>query len=99
MALANPQSVMDLVQVKLPNTDAYSSIRGINGGVGLAVCVSLTYLIRYHLRTGLGFLCLFWGSYALARAVTMLVEGPLGAFDNQWIVIETIFFGIAVGLF
>ena len=45
MAMANPQSVMDLVQVQLPNTDAYSSIRGIYGGVGLVIITQLIYLL------------------------------------------------------
>ena len=31
MAFANPQSVMDLVQVQLSNNDAFSSIRGVYG--------------------------------------------------------------------
>lgn len=37
MAFSNPQSVMDLVQVQLPNPDAFSSIRGAYGGVGLTL--------------------------------------------------------------
>ena len=48
MAFLNPQSVMDLVSVKLTNTDAYSSIRGIYGGVGMTLVISLLYLIRNH---------------------------------------------------
>ncbi|MEJ8803899.1 DUF4345 family protein, partial [Pontibacter sp. H249] len=37
MAFASPQSVMDLVNVQLNNTDAFSSIRGVYGGVGMTL--------------------------------------------------------------
>src|SRR5687767_13793235 len=80
MAFANPQDVMDLVGVKLPNTDAYSSIRGVYGGVGLTIFISLIYLMRSNARQTLSFLAVLWGSYALSRAITIAVEGPLGAF-------------------
>ena len=43
MAFQNPQAVMDLVSVKLNNTDAYSSIRGVYGGVGVTIFISLLY--------------------------------------------------------
>jgi hypothetical protein len=44
MAFVNPQSVMDLVQVKLANNDAYSSIRGVYGGAGMTLVIALIYL-------------------------------------------------------
>lgn len=96
MAFVNPQSVMDLVSVKLNNNDAYSSIRGIYGGVGLTIVISLLYLIRKNMRYALLFLTLLWGLYAASRLITILVEGPLGAFGNQWIVTESVLCGIAV---
>lgn len=45
MAFGDPQAVMDLVHVKLDNTDAYSSIRGVYGGVGIAILGVLLYLV------------------------------------------------------
>jgi hypothetical protein len=99
MAFINPQSVMDLVAVNLQNTDAYSSIRGIYGGAGMAMVVLLMYLLRNNHQIALFFLTMLWGLYALSRLITIFVEGPLGAFGSQWIVIETIFFIIALVLF
>ena len=98
MAFLNPQSVMDLVSVKLTNTDAYSSIRGIYGGVGMTLVISLLYLIRNHANEALLFLTFLWGLYAISRLITILVEGPLGQFGNQWIVTETILCAIALVL-
>lgn len=96
MAFVNPQSVMDLVSVKLTNNDAYSSIRGIYGGVGMTIVFSLLYLIRNHVKEALLFLTLLWGLYAISRLITILAEGPLGEFGNQWIVTETVFCAIAI---
>lgn len=99
MAFASPQAVMDLVQVKLENTDAFSSIRGVYGGVGMALVVSLVYLAVKAPRKGLQFLMLLWGFYALSRIITIFAEGTLGAFGTQWLIIETVFFILAAGLF
>lgn len=92
MAFADPQQVMDLVGVHLPNTDAYSSIRGVYGGVGLCLFISLLYLMRTNIQQGLGFLCLLWGLYAVSRIITIFTEGTLGDFGTQWLVIEGILF-------
>lgn len=83
MAFFNPQSVMDLVNVQLGNTDAFSSIRGVYGGVGLALCIALVYLLRNNLTMGLAFLSLIWGLYAVSRIITVFAEGMLGAFGTQ----------------
>ncbi len=91
MAFGNPQSVMDLVGVKLPNTDAFSSIRGVYGGVGLTLSISIVYLLIKQLRHGLVFLTMLWGFYAISRLITIAKEGSLGAFGTQWLTIETIF--------
>ncbi len=96
MAFVRPQSVMDLVGVTLPNTDAVSSIRGIYGGAGLTIVIMLVYLSQKNIREALGFLVLLWGFYAISRAITQINEGPLGAFGSQWIVIESLFCGIAL---
>lgn len=98
MAFASPQAVMDLVQVQLTNTDAFSSIRGVYGGVGLALGISLLYLMVKDTRKGLAFLCLLWGFYAASRIITIFVEGRLGDFGTQWLVTESVLFGLAAGL-
>ena len=98
MAFLNPQSVMDLVSVKLTNTDAYGSIRGIYGGVGMTLVISLLYLIRSHAKEALLFLTLLWSLYAFSRLITILVEGPLVEFGNQWIITETVLSCIAIVL-
>jgi len=99
MAFSDPQSVMDLVEVKLGNTDAYSSIRGIYGGAGLAIVISLVYLMWKEYQKGLSFLALLWGLYALCRLITIGKEGALGDFGTQWLYIESIFFCISLLLF
>lgn len=91
LGLINPQSVMDLVGVTLPNNDAISSIRGIYGGVGISICIALIYVGIYHVKEGLVFLSIFWGSYTVSRLITSVVEGALGEFGSTWIVIEGFF--------
>lgn len=98
MAFFSPQMVMDLVQVKLPNNDAYSSIRGVYGGVGLTIVISLVYLLVKDKKAGLGFLTMLWGFYALSRIITLLNEGPLGDFGNKWLSIESVLFACSLGL-
>ena len=95
MAFSSPQAVMDLVAVELTNTDAFSSIRGVYGGVGLTLFISLIYLVRQDFQRGLAFLSLLWGLYALSRIITIFTEGALGAFGTQWLLTETVFFAIA----
>jgi hypothetical protein len=89
LSLINPQSTMDLVNVTLDNTDAISSIRGIYGGLGLAIISALGYLYIKNINLVTRFLTLFWFSYAVSRLITLLVDGPLGDFGNQWIAIES----------
>lgn len=95
MAFANPQSVMDLVQVKLTNTDAFSSIRGVYGGVGFTLFAAILFMAWKEVRRGLVFLMLLWGSYALSRLLTICIEGSLGAFGTQWLITESALFAIA----
>lgn len=99
MAFSNPQAVMDLVAVQLNNTDAFSSIRGVYGGVGLTLFISLIYLVRQDFQSGLAFLSLLWGFYALSRIITIFTEGALGAFGTQWLLTEAVFFSIAFLLY
>jgi hypothetical protein len=98
MAMLSPQKVMDLVQVSLTNNDALSSIRGVYGGVGLTITCSLVYLSIKDVRKGLAFTSILWGSYAASRLITLLVDGPLGAFGTQWLTIESLLFVVAIGL-
>lgn len=99
MAFHDPQSVMALVQVELQNNDAYSSIRGIYGGVGLSIVLMLVHLLKHNKQWALYFLMVMWGLYAVSRIMTILMEGPLGDFGSQWLVIECLFCGIAALLY
>lgn len=92
MAFFSPQMVMQLVNVELNNNDALSSIRGVYGGVGLAIFISLVYLVIHEIEKGIQFLCLLWGAYALSRIMTIFLEGPLNDFGSQWLVIESVLF-------
>lgn len=96
LAMVDPQKVMDLVQVNLPNTDTYSSIRGVYGGVGLTIFITLIYLLVKNPIQGLSFLVIFWGFYALSRVMTILMDGHLGDFGIQWLMIEFLFFLIGL---
>jgi hypothetical protein len=96
MAFISPQSVMDLVGVQLPNTDAFSSIRGVYGGVGLAIVIALIYLLGKQPQEAIMFLALVWGLYALSRLITIFAEGALGNFGTQWIITETVLFLFAI---
>lgn len=96
MAFIDPQQVMSLVHVNLGNNDAYSSIRGVYGGVGISICVVIIYLSTQSLMKGLSFLSLFWGLYALSRIITIFAEGSLGSFGQQWLIIECSFTLIAL---
>lgn len=99
MAFNNPQTVMNLIQVKLTTTDAYSSIRGVYGGVGITIFISLLYLLKNDVRLALLFLCMLWGFYACSRICTIVIEGKLGNFGSQWLLIESILFIIALVLY
>jgi Domain of unknown function (DUF4345) len=98
MAFSNPQAVMDLVNVKLTNTDAFSSIRGVYGGVGLTIFITFVYLGFRDQTKGLIFAAILWGLYAVSRLVTIFSEGPLGDFGNQWLTIESILCMLALVL-
>jgi hypothetical protein len=98
MAFVSPQAVMDLVSVQLTNTDAFSSIRGVYGGVGLTIAVAVIYLMAKKKQEAIMFLALLWGLYALSRLITIFSEGALGAFGRQWIITETVLFVLAIVL-
>lgn len=99
MAFYSPQSVMDLVSVKLTSNDAVSSIRGVYGGVGLTLFITLMYKLYHNFQEGLGLLILLWGSYTASRLITILHEGPLGDFGRQWLGMESLFLLLATVLY
>jgi hypothetical protein len=89
MAFSDPQAVMALVHVQLDNNDAYSSIRGVYGGAGMVMVITLVYLgIRDQMK-GLLFVAMIAGFYSLSRLITIMVEGSLGDFGSQWLKIES----------
>lgn len=91
LAWLNPKEVMNLVGVTLPNPDSISSIRGVYGGAGLTLIVIFVYFTRLDLTVAVLFLTLFWGLYAVSRAVTAVIDGPLGEFGSSWFRIESAF--------
>jgi hypothetical protein len=91
LSIYSPQATMNLVGTPLPNTDAISSIRGIYGGVGLVITFTLIYFLLNDIKKGLIFLMCFWSAYAFSRLITIWVDGPLGDFGSQWLVIESSF--------
>lgn len=88
MAFINPQSVMDLVQTPLPTKDAYSSIRGMYGGVNAVIVFSLIYLFITDRTKSLVLVGLLAGMYAICRVLSMMMEGMPGAFATNWLFIE-----------
>ena len=98
LALINPQAVMDLIQVKLTNTSALSSIRGIYGGVGITIVLTILFLTFTEQVKALIFISVFWGSYAVSRLLTWILDGALGEFGNTWLVIESLFCLIGLAL-
>ncbi|MEX1193130.1 MAG: DUF4345 domain-containing protein [Brumimicrobium sp.] len=91
ISMISPQNTMDLVNVSLDNNDAISSIRGVFGGVGITISASILLLfLKKRYFDVLLFLSMFWGLYTVSRLITILVDGKLGDFGNQWIMIESI---------
>lgn len=88
-AWISPKDVMKLVKVSLDNNDAISSIRGIYAGVGTTIFIALSYGIFKNIRLTVAFLTVFWLMYSLSRIITIIFDGSLGDFGNQWLVIES----------
>ncbi|MGB0805340.1 MAG: DUF4345 domain-containing protein [Salibacteraceae bacterium] len=96
LSLLDPQATMNLVDVQLENNDALSSIRGIYGGAGLAITIGTAFLLIRNNLWASAFYAIFWGGYALSRIITIFVDGPLGAFGNQWLTIELLFCSLGI---
>jgi hypothetical protein len=60
-ALLDPAGVMALVHTPLDNTDAFSSIRGVFGGVGITLAAAMVWIFRRDRTAAMGFLAMFWG--------------------------------------
>jgi len=71
----------------------------VYGGVGLALFISLIYLLRKNPSQALVFLAMLWGFYAVSRIITIMIEGQLGSFGNQWLLIEGLLFAMAISLY
>lgn len=89
LGILDPQQVMDMVQVSLTNTDAISSIRGVYGGVGITISCFILFLFFKKYHWALTFLVVFWGCYALSRVLTIFIDGRLGDFGTNWLLIES----------
>lgn len=92
LGILDPHQVMRMVQIELTNNDAISSIRGVYGGVGLTISLFLIYLLTKNNQLALAFLVMFWGSYALSRVLTIVLDGSLGDFGSNWLIIESFLF-------
>lgn len=92
------QAIRNLVTIRLPDTTALSSIRGVYGGMGLTLFISLLYLQFTNLRHSLAILCLLSGVVALSPIIITFSEGTLGAFSSQWLLTESLVIGNAAPL-
>lgn len=98
-ALVDPQTVMNFVDVQLNNITARNSIRAFYGSVNLAFALFWLYAAFRDQRTGLILAGLYTGGFALGRLVSITLDGMPGAFALQWLVVESLFALIALGLF
>lgn len=87
----DPNTVMALVQVKLNNNDALSSIRGTYGGTGIFLAGLGGVIAFKNPERGTLFFTVFWFMYALSRIITICIDGPLGEFGHTWLKIELSF--------
>lgn len=87
-AFYNPQDIMDLVNTKLGNIDAYNSIRAYYGGVNVAFGIYVIYGAFKNQKIALTLLSLYGGGFVVGRLYSILVEGMPGSFIWTWLVIE-----------
>ena len=90
-AIADPQSVMNFVDVQLNNVTARNSIRAFYGTVNLSFALFWLYAAFRAQRTGLLLAALYTGGFALGRLLSMALDGMPGAFALQWLVVESVF--------
>jgi|JI8StandDraft_1071087.scaffolds.fasta_scaffold342520_1 Domain of unknown function (DUF4345) len=90
-AIANPQAIMDNVQVTLGNITARNSIRALYGGVNLAFGLFWLFSAFKARREGLLLALLYTGGFAAGRLMSIALDGPPEAFARQWLVVESVF--------
>ena len=90
-AIADPQAVMNFVDVQLNNVTARNSIRAFYGTVNLAFALFWLYAAFRAQRTGLLLAALYTGGFALGRVLSIGLDGMPGAFALQWLVVESVF--------
>lgn len=89
-AIANPQSIMDLVAVQLGNVSARNSIRAYYGGVNLAFAGFLLYGAFKMKKEALILVFLYCGGFVVGRLYSILTEGKPSSFILNWLVIESV---------
>ncbi|MCK6692073.1 MAG: DUF4345 domain-containing protein [Thermoanaerobaculia bacterium] len=89
-ALADPQTVMNFVDVELGNITARNSIRALYGGVNLAFALFWLYAAFRAQREGLILGTLYTGGFVLGRLLSIALDGMPGAFALQWLVVESV---------
>lgn len=87
-ALADPQTVMNFVDVQLGNVTARNSIRALYGGVNLAFALFWLYAAFRAQREGLILGALYTGGFVLGRLLSIALDGMPGAFAMQWLIVE-----------
>ena len=90
-AIADPQTIMDNVQVTLGNITARNSVRALYGGVNLALGLFWLYAAFRMRREGLLLALLYTGGFAVGRIMSMVMDGQPEAFAKQWLVVESVF--------
>lgn len=97
-AILDPQVIFDNVQVQLGNITARNSVRALYGGVNLVFGLFWLYAAFRAQTTGLILALLYTGGFAIGRVLSLMMDGMPGAFAMQWLITESAFALIAVGL-
>lgn len=97
-AIADPQTVMNFVDVQLGNVTARNSIRALYGGVNLAFALFWLYAAFRMPKEGLILGVLYTGGFVVGRLLSIVMDGMPGAFAMQWLVVESVFAIGAVAL-
>ncbi len=97
-AIFDPQTVMSMVDVQLGNITARNSIRAFYGSVNACFALFWIYAAFRAQREGLLLAVLYTGGFAIGRLLSIAMDGMPGAFAMQWLVVETVFAGVAVFL-
>lgn len=93
-AFYNPQIIMDFVNVKLNNVDAFNSIRAYYGGVNTVFAFYIFYGAFKNQKIALTLCALYGIGFVIGRLYSIIVEGMPGSFILTWLIIETV---LAIG--